>query len=131
MSVRPCPTCYTASPLWLEACSQEALVDFYRCAPCETLWRIPKLHPTAAPSIIRLERDHRITLAVECWSCGQPVILTIGDGSSASATSDPFRAGGDTDRDRKRWPCPWCEFRNLGGAASRVIAVTRAAAVVR
>jgi hypothetical protein len=95
------------------------------------VWRIPKLHPTAAPSIIRLQRDGRITLAVECWSCGRPVILTVGDVSTVPATGDPSRAAGESVRDRKRWPCPWCEFRNLGGAASHVLSATRAAAVLR
>lgn len=128
MSVRPCPTCHAASPIWLEACHQDSLTDFYRCERCQTVWHIPKLHPTAVPSIIRLQRNGVITLPVDCWSCGQPVLLEVGDVALEDAAT---RAAGHTDRDRKRWPCPWCEFRNLGGVASRVISASRRVTVLR
>jgi hypothetical protein len=57
--VRPCPVCGSATPRWLEASSQDAYVNYYRCGVCQSIWNIPKDDPAAPPRIITdLRADH-------------------------------------------------------------------------
>ena len=42
----PCPVC-ERSARWLDAASQDAHVDYYRCDGCGHVWNVPKGQPDA------------------------------------------------------------------------------------
>ena len=52
MPILPCPTCGQMTPRRLEASSKDAVVNYYRCERCTTVWTVPKHDPDAAPQII-------------------------------------------------------------------------------
>jgi hypothetical protein len=45
--VQACPICQSGSARWLEAVSEPAWVNYYRCRACGHLWSIPK--PKSGP----------------------------------------------------------------------------------
>jgi uncharacterized Zn finger protein len=40
--IRPCPTCGLEAPRLLEESSRDAVVNYYRCEHCGTVWNKPK-----------------------------------------------------------------------------------------
>jgi len=40
--IRPCPTCGEQAPRLLEESSRDAVVNYYRCEHCGTVWNKPK-----------------------------------------------------------------------------------------
>lgn len=42
MPVQPCRRCAHPAPRWLEASSQDAWVNYYRCEACGFIWHVPK-----------------------------------------------------------------------------------------
>ncbi len=49
MPIRPCPNCTHDTPRWLDVTSQTALVNYYRCDQCGTVWTLPKEAPADHP----------------------------------------------------------------------------------
>ena len=45
----PCPACKNPAPRFLEAASEDALVDYYRCDECSCVFNVPKGRPAAEP----------------------------------------------------------------------------------
>jgi hypothetical protein len=45
----PCPACGNPAPRFLEATSEDALVDYFRCDGCGCVFNIPKGQPAAEP----------------------------------------------------------------------------------
>ena len=52
MPIQPCPECQTRAVRWLEASSQEAHVNYYRCEQCGHVWTLSKLQTDAKPNAI-------------------------------------------------------------------------------
>ena len=45
----PCPACENPEPRFLEATSEGALVDYFRCDTCRCVFNVPKGQPKAEP----------------------------------------------------------------------------------
>ncbi len=52
MPIQPCPECHTPAPRLLEALSNDAHVNYYRCQQCGHVWTLPKGEIDAVPTAI-------------------------------------------------------------------------------
>jgi uncharacterized Zn finger protein len=52
MVSRPCPTCQHDAPRLLQGITEIALVIYYRCNACGTVFSVPKHDPAAPPVIV-------------------------------------------------------------------------------
>ena len=42
MLLQPCPACHLAKPQFLNECSKNAYVNYYRCEGCSHIWTTSK-----------------------------------------------------------------------------------------
>ena len=64
MPLRPCPICRHSTPRWLETCSQDAYVNYYRCEPCGHVWTVPKNDPNGLVTPVTTKADRVLPAAI-------------------------------------------------------------------
>jgi transposase-like protein len=52
-----CPVCVSARVVSMENTNRIALVDYFRCESCGSVWTLPKGQPDGIPQIITVLRD--------------------------------------------------------------------------